>query len=224
MRVGLLIVATGRYLPLALDCWKSAQNHFMRDHDVELVLFNDGTTVVQNRVRFLPWSRFGWPEDTLRRYYAFVQFQHILNEYDFLWHLDADMSIVAPVGNEIVSDRTAVLHPGFVGKRGSYEDRIKSAAYVRPGEGSHYYCGGSGGGRPQQFLQTSRQIVAMAERDRRKGFMAVWHDESYLNRDAIDRPPALVLDPGYCYPENWRLLGYKKRILALDKNHAEMRA
>jgi len=30
------------------------------------------------------------------------------------------------------------------------------------------------------------------------------------------------LDPSYCYPESWNL-PYEKKLLALDKNHQEIR-
>ena len=49
-----------------------------------------------------------------------------------------------------------------------------------------------------------------------------WHHESHLNRYFIDNPPTIMLSPEYCYPENWDI-PFKKRLLALDKNHEECR-
>lgn len=52
--------------------------------------------------------------------------------------------------------------------------------------------------------------------------MAVWHDESHWNRYCIDHKPTTILSPSYCYPESWNL-PYKKRLLALDKDHIAYR-
>ena len=56
----------------------------------------------------------------------------------------------------------------------------------------------------------------------KKNIIAIWHDESHINRYFIDNPPTIILSPSYCYPENLKL-PYKKRLLALDKNHAKVR-
>ena len=65
----------------------------------------------------------------------------------------------------------------------------------------------------------------LAERileDKKKGIIAVWHDESHMNRYLIDNEPAIILNPSYCYPESWEI-PFDKKLLALDKNHNEMR-
>ena len=59
--------------------------------------------------------------------------------------------------------------------------------------------------------------------DLKNNIIAIWHDESHLNRFYIDNKPTLILSPSYCYPESWNL-PYKKRLLALDKNHKEVRS
>ncbi len=59
--------------------------------------------------------------------------------------------------------------------------------------------------------------------DYSRGIIAVWHDESHMNRYFIDNSPTVILSPSYCYPENVNL-SYTKRLLALDKNHQEIRS
>ena len=65
------------------------------------------------------------------------------------------------------------------------------------------------------------QLATNVNRDLHKNHIAVWHDESHLNRYFIDHPPK-TLSPSYSYPERLKL-PFPKIILALDKNHGEMR-
>ena len=59
--------------------------------------------------------------------------------------------------------------------------------------------------------------------DLNNNIIAVWHDESHLNRYFIDNKPEIELSPSYCYPENWNL-PFEKKLIALDKNHNEIRS
>ena len=59
------------------------------------------------------------------------------------------------------------------------------------------------------------------DKDLIKEYIAIWHDESHLNRYFINNPPK-KLSPSYCYPESWNL-PFERKILALDKNHSELR-
>ena len=107
--------------------------------------------------------------------------------------------------------------------RGTYETNEKSSACVGPNEGDRYYIGAFWGGGAPQVLQMSATLRHNLERDlAQAGYVAVWHDESHLNRYFIDHPPKR-LPPSYCYPEGWRIFPVTKKIIALDKNHDEIR-
>ena len=69
-------------------------------------------------------------------------------------------------------------------------------------------------------------IMGRIDQDDKNGIVAVWHDESHLNRylsETFALDQLKTLTPSYCYPESWNL-PFKKKILALDKNHAEVRS
>ena len=93
-----------------------------------------------------------------------------------------------------------------------------------------YYAGGFNGGKPEHFLKMAQTIVDNVEKDSEKGLIAVWHDESHMNRYLVSNPPTLALNPSYCYPENVRVnpngwhVPFEPKIVALDKNHAEVRS
>ncbi len=166
--------------------------------------------------------RLGWPYDTMMRFAMYYDHRDKLKEMDYLFACDADMLFVGDVGGEILGERVATQHPGFVGERGSYETKQISTACVAKHEGAHYFAGGFNGGSRGEFLKMARVITENIKKDLAKNFIAVWHDESHLNRYFIDNLPTVMLSPSYCYPESWKL-PYKKRLLALDKNHKEMR-
>lgn len=219
--IGLIVVATGRYINFVERLATDVRQHFLVNKGVKLFVLTDG--VAPKGAVTVSWPRFGWPQDTIFRYHGIVAHAGVFSECSHLFHLDADMRVLSTVGGEILSDRVAVHHPGFRYKRGTYENRQESQAYVAPHEGHVYYAGGFNGGSRSEFLKTARAVVQMADEDARQGIVAIWHDESYLNRYYIDKPPTLTLSHEYCFPEGAKLPG-TPRIVALNKNHVAMRA
>jgi len=221
-KVGLLVVATGKYISFVKPLLDSANNYFCLQDEVTYFIFTDGVPpAYPNMVKF-HHERVGWPYDTMMRSAMYLQHADELAHMDYLFACDADMLFVDMVGSEIFSDRVATQHPGFVGKRGSYETNMNSSAGVSANEGQYYFAGGFYGGSAREFLRMTHTMVANIYADLDKNMIAVWHDESHLNRYFIDNPPTKILTPEYCYPESWSL-PYHKRLLALDKNHAEFR-
>jgi histo-blood group ABO system transferase len=220
--VGLLIVATGKYISFVNPLIESARKHFCRNHRVTYFVFTDQEFAPPEDVVRIEQKRLGWPYDTMMRYKVYLNHWEKLLEQDYLFACDADMQFVGDVGDEILGERVATLHPGFVGKRGSYETRRNSKAYISEREGTYYFAGGFYGAQKDCFLHILKTTVSRIEDDLKRGIIAVWHDESHWNRYCVDFPPSTVLTPSYCYPESWNL-PYEKKLLALDKDHAAFR-
>lgn len=227
-KVGLLIVATGRYIEFVEPLLKSADTHFLTEHEVTYFVFTDREINFSDRINrsivCIEQKRLGWPYDTLMRLSIYYDHRDAYDDLDYLYALDADMLFVDKVGSEILGERVATQHPGYVGKRGTYETDSRSAAYVAPHEGEYYFAGGFNGGSKDNFLHMASTITKRIQEDfdylPKK--IAVWHDESHVNRYFIDYKPTVILSPSYCYPSSWAI-AYHKRLLALDKNHSEMR-
>ena len=168
----------------------------------------------------VPHAHRKWPEATLERYHGIWENRKIFNDQDYLFLCDADMKIVNEVGNEILSDNVATIHPGHYGGRGAPETRPESLACIRPEEELVYVCGGFSGGSRETFLKKSQTISTNIDIDRKNGIMALWYDESHVNRWYLDNPPTQLLDPGYCYQESLKR-PHLARIIALDKDHTE---
>lgn len=220
--VGLLVVATGKYIKFVPQLLDSADTFFCNKHNVTYYVFTDCANFERENTVVLPHERLGWPNDTLRRFDVYLKYENEYQNQDYLFAIDADMLFVGSVGDEILHERVATIHPGFYNKRGSYENNPLSLAYVGPNEGKHYIAGGFYGGKKSEFIELLKTIIPKIDMDLTNGIIAIWHDESHLNRYYIDNPPSIFLSPAYCYPESWKL-PFKKKLLALDKNHSEYR-
>lgn len=224
-KIGILLIATGRYDCFLEQLITSARDHFL-ECDLHFFVFTDSQkwlSAADDRVHTYYREHKPYPEPTLRRYEMFVSRQEELSAMDYLYYCDVDMRFVDRVGEEILSDSVAVLHPGFVGSEGTPERNPASKAYIPHGSNSRYFAGGFNGGRSEEFLKMAKVLDANIKDDDSRGVTAVWVDESHTNRYFHENPPTAVLSPSYCYPESWHI-PYKKILLALDKNHAEIRS
>jgi histo-blood group ABO system transferase len=211
-RIALVTVASGEtYVGYAERMLASARDYFQAGGRADPVFV-------------LLEGREGWPAATMRRYHVIVDQADRFSDASHIFHVDADMLFVAPVGPEILGRLVGTRHPGYIGRRGTYEERLESTAYVAPDEGRVYYCGGFVGGERTAFLQLAEAIQAGVDEDARNGIVATWHDESHLNRYLVDHPPEVTLSPSYCYPADDRQYvrriwaeRYEPKIVALDK-------
>lgn len=223
MKIGLLLIATGKYDRFVEPLLDSAKKHFLVNHDVNFFLFTDSKKFVSSdKMHVFHKQHEPFPAPTLKRYETFVYHHTFLNGMDYLFYCDVDMLFVDDIGDEVLSDRVATIHPGFLGGKGTPETRQESLAYVGVEEKLVYYAGGFNGGTSEEFLKMSDKLDKNIKQDLSKNIIAIWHDESHMNRYFLDNPPTKVLSPSYCYPESWTL-PFKKKLLALDKNHNEVR-
>lgn len=251
LKIGLLVIATSKYLRFVEPLYQSAKKYFFKDHNIKLFLFTDHNIPEYNAIKKIHIKHEHWPNITLKRYHFFEQHKSTLSDMDYLFYCDADMRFVAEVNSEILPENDSQLvgveHPGVclmprpkasidnllkrfnlryrtVEKRfrGTYETNPISTAYVSPDEGEIYYAGGFNGGTSDAFLKMSSCIKENVDKDLENNYIAVWHDESHLNRYFINNPPK-TLSPSYCYPESWDL-PFKRILLALDKNHERIRS
>jgi histo-blood group ABO system transferase len=223
--IGLLIMATGKYISFTGPLIKSADKHFCTDHNVTYFIFTDSKMESTDNIKYIYQKRLGWPFDTMMRFEVYYNSKDILSSQDYLFACDADMLFVNNVGDEILGERVATLHPGFFNKPRSffsYDTNPDSKACISDHEGENYFAGGFYGGMAEEVLQITKTCSENITNDFERGIIAVWHDESHWNRYCIDNKPTVILDPSYCYPGNLKI-PYIQRLVALDKNHKEMR-
>lgn len=240
LRIGLLSIATGRYLEFLPEFTRSARRYFFADHDVTHFVFTDAARLNVPAVR-LPIRHENWPLVTLKRYHYFSSQADILSDFDYLFYVDVDMRFVAPCGEEIlpsaVQRLVGVEHPWCYRRRDGlarwltrrprlpFERDRRSLACVDDPSHKVYYAGGFNGGRADSVLTMARSLRDAIDHDLARGIVAVWHDESHLNRYFYVHKPR-TLAPSYCYPEEGypNLKHLQPVLIARAKDHAYFRA
>lgn len=232
MKIGLINIATNRYMEFAENLYNSADKFFLSNEGYEVHYFlftNLPGKIKRDNLIVTNQEHYPWPGMTLRRYEIFCKNEDILSDMDYLYYCDIDMLFEGYIGNEIIGESVGTIHPGFWNAPVhimSYDRNPLSKAYVPFTEGKRYYAGGFNGGTSNNFLKMADTIYRNIEEDQKIGYVAQWHDESHLNRYFIDNPPEITLDPSYCFPKDavWAQnhpYRESRKLCALEKNHSE---
>jgi len=226
MKIGLLIIATNKYVNFLQPLIESADKFFLKEHDVTYFVFtNNKIEVKTNRsVVFIDTEHREWPWMTLGRYRIFSNNSAWFYDTDYLYYIDADMLFIDSVGEEIFGELVVTQHPGYYNGGDWREARSRSTAYISNDKKIHYVAGGFNGGKTENFMKMANILASNIDADYNNGIIAVWHDESHLNKYVAYYPNEIkLLTPSYCYGEDMNI-PFKKRIIALTKKHEELRS
>ncbi len=171
-----------------------------------------------------------WSHVSATRYsVALNHLEHLRGEWIF--QVDADMRIVAPIGREILSDGiTTSLHPGVpVGQppdKWPYERDPASRAYVPyGGEGKQYHPGCFVGGRRDRFVELAETVARGVDQDLADGIFPAWYEEAHLNKYFVENTADLVLPREFCWWAFWTPNGEYAaagaKLVHLDKSAEE---
>lgn len=224
MKIGLLIIGTNKYVQYLQNLIFSADKHFLKDKNVTYFIFSDTDLNLETdrQIIFTKIEHQPWPFMTLFRYKFFHENKEIFNNMDYLYYCDADMLFVGDFNDEIIGERVATQHPGYYGRRGTPELRNESLAFIPPEQEMQYFAGGFNGGSTAEFLKMSEEIYNNINIDLSKNIIAIWHDESHMNRYFVYNPPTVILSPSYCYGELMNI-PFEKKLISLNKDNNEIR-
>jgi histo-blood group ABO system transferase len=231
MKICILTIATNKYIQFVERLLDNIDRSFLNGHEIDCLLFTDHAVETSDNVRVCQIDHEPWPMPTLKRYNYFMKEKEFISKFDYCFYFDVDMAIIGDVGEEVLGDLVATMHPYqsfYQPTDRSYDRNPKSLAYVPLGdEGELYYAGGFNGGKTECFLEMAEVIANRVNKDLEKGVVALWHDESHMNRYLIDNPPSVSLTPTYCFAEemmNNPQYPFEPKIIALKKNHDELRS
>lgn len=220
MKIGILVTATWRFIDFIPNLLNGLQQ-FCPGHDKTVFLFTDSIDNFPGVVK-IPISHTPFPAITLERYERYIEYQYLYEDFDYLFHIDADMQIIE-AGEEVLARLLAVRHPLFYAGGGSWEGRPQSLAFVPATMQGAYYCGGIQGGSAKHYLDVCWVLAERIKADRQAGMMAIWHDESHWNWWLANYPGEFkALHAGYCYPEE-KTIPFDKKIVALNKDKRRYR-
>lgn len=251
-KITLVLVATNKYKQFVRPVLESAAEFLFADHELEICLFTDKPEYFEDYedetlqnvtnyrylynlsgrfdIKMITIPPYGFPAATLYRYAIFTEHQkEITGEYVF--YSDVDMKFIGHVTDEILFDGLiATLHPGFYATSGgTWCENKASTAYTQEVNRNGYYCGGFQGGSKKAYLEASEIMAESIREDDRNGVKAEHNDEMHWNKLLSETQKFHVLNPTYCMVEEqnlreeWKIAFLEPKILALSKNHNELR-
>ena len=233
MKICILTIATNKYLQFVEKLYEDISEKFCPGAEINCLLFTDHEIEeTGDKVKVHYIDHEPWPMPTLKRYNYFVKEKDFILEHDYCFYFDADMRIDSVVeSEEVCGDLVATRH-GYQSlhdpSQQSFDRNPKSLAHVPFDQKTvTYYAGGFNGGKTEKFIEMAEVIADRVDKDLSNNVVALWHDESHMNRYLIDNPPTLDLDPTYCYAEEFIGTNYPYKpgkIIALKKNHNELRS
>lgn len=225
--IGILYICTGKYHIFWKDFFISAEKNFFPTEEKTYYVFTDAEEIYaeeNHNVKKIYQKNLGWPYNTLMRFHVFLQIETELNKCDYLFFVNANTIITGTIGTDILpgienDGLVATLHPMYYNvpiDKSTLERNPKSEAYISYGTGKHYFMGAFYGGSSDAFLKMTHILKEKTDLDLANNIIALWWDESHLNHYLLDKNP-LILDPGYCYPQDLPV-PFEKKVYILDKN------
>lgn len=224
--IGWLVIGTNKYLELGVECLESIKEKYTGSQSQKFFLFTDRVDEVkQDWITTFEIEHEVFPYISMSRYRHFVSQKEVLKETDYLYYVDAD-SLFLSVGDEILGERVTTRHPGWFHRESidcPFDRNPNSNAFVSYDYKGPYFQNCFQGGYTEEFLKMSEILAERTKMDLGNDVMPLWHDESHMNKYMSENPPTRILDPGYAYPENWRI-PFEQKIIGVSKNHDEIRS
>ena len=111
MKILILTIATNKYIQFVERLYDNIEDNFLNGHDIQGLLFTEHDVETSDNIKVSKIDHEDWPMPTLKRYNYFVKEKDYISQFDYCYYFDVDMGIVGKVGDEILSDLVATMHP-----------------------------------------------------------------------------------------------------------------
>ncbi|WP_201547293.1 MULTISPECIES: glycosyltransferase [unclassified Psychrobacter] len=230
--VAILYIATGRYTVFWDYFYKSAEKYLLPNCDKHYVLFTDNIELLNKQSEYLNVSMIKqealqWPYIALMRYQIFLNARQFISSFDFSFYFNGNTEFLDTIFQEDLlplkdhEKLTLYLQPHVFHRhrrKYPYDRNPQSQAYIPYNQGRHYFAGGILGGKTNAFLELCELLNAQTETDLKNNIIALWHDESYLNKFALGRADIKILPPYFTRGEReyWKKTS---KLMFSDKSH-----
>ena len=234
MKVAIIFIGTNKYLDFLPTYYENIEKYFLPNSEKTIFAFTDGELDdVPDNIKVYHQEHLEWPYITLKRFEIINKARADLDSMDWLVFLDADTRVVDTVTEEeFFSDKPyfGVHHPCHALKMqphteypGAFETNTNSRAGVtEEDDTSMYYQGCLWGGRVPEVLDMIDELDGRVEEDLSNDVIALWHDESQLNKFYSEvKEDVHLLGPEYAYPEVFQqYCNFDPKIVHLAKDNS----
>ena len=227
LSAAIIFIGTNKYLNFFPKYYETCEEFLFPDLRKQYFVFTDGELEgeLPENITYVQIPHKDWPAITLERFHTILQAEELLKEHEWLLFIDADMRVDSVVFSEEVldddKDFVAVHHPCHYNTgTGTFERRPESEACVT-GEPLQYYQGCLWGGKMSEVIPMMKLLKDRVDKDYGNDIIAVWHDESHLNKFFIENQDRVfAIPPDYAFPEIYPNYPYKRKIIHLAKDNS----
>ena len=235
-KVAICFIGTGKYINFLPNYYQHIEEHFLPESEKTFLVFTDGELegVPDNVIQY-EQEHLDWPFITLKRFEIINKARAEVMKNDWFVFIDADALVTSDITEEEFFDDSksffGVHHPcHFLGMSphdkfpGALETNPKCRAAVTEGaDTSTYWQGCLWGGKVPDVLQLIDELQRRTNDDLKDDIIAVWHDESHLNKFFIENKDRVnTLPSSYAYPEDFAdVCDFEAKIVHLSKNNSK---
>lgn len=228
MKILLHVIATNKYTQFLEGIIESSDSFLFKQSDLDIIVHTN-MDISDIKERYAE-GRIGifnnhidheqWPYTTLKRFHYFLSSIDVVRKYDYSFYVDVDSIFSGEINEDILPNEGMIgtIHPCLFEGNGTPDRNPMSTAYIKPGSDNRYFCGGFFGGSTDYFIKACEELKTSIDADISKSIMAVWHDESHLNRYFFENPPSVVLDNHFGAAEEHMHLYPNAKVCFLDKS------
>lgn len=233
MRIGIIYIATGIYTEFWKEFYPTCEAFFCMDAQKGYEVFTDSPELLSMKFHntyLHPIEDRGFIVNVSSKSKFICEIASELEQkYDYVFYLNGNYKFVEPIlSHEILCGPdndylTALSFDIYKSKSPGelpYDRNPCCQAYIPLGQGTSYYQGGFYGGRTKEMLLLSQWCASRIEEDLRKKIIAVYHDESYLNRYLLNCHPR-KLNEVYGNSSFLNYSGYFKAILLQKESYLD---
>ena len=213
-KVAILYICTGKYSVLWKEFYKSFQEKFLLECNKEYFVFTDARSLEHEnsnpKVHIIEQEPLDWPYSTLMRFHMFNRIKDVLSPFDYIFFFNANACAVNIITEDAILPRIkyneelcVVKHPAYRNCKPfefPYDRNFSCKAFIPYGFGKVYVQGCLIGGTATGFLKMSETISDQIDKDLSRNIIALWHDESYLNKYTLNNKHYRLLGIEFANP------------------------
>ena len=235
MKVAITFIGTNKYLDFLPKYYENIEKYFLPNTEKTIFAFTDGElNDIPDNLKVYHQEHLEWPFITLKRFEIINKAREEIEKHDWLVFIDGDaLPVTTITEEEFFTDKPlfGVHHPcHFLGMEphtqapGAYDQNQDSEAYVDTSKGlpEVYYQGCFWGGKVPNVCAMIDELEARVNRDLEKNVVALWHDESQINKYFLERLDMVhTYGPEYAFPEVFKdYCQFSPKIVHLAKDNS----